>query len=147
MDQVERNTIIRVKTGSRYSECSDEGAMIGQGSGGGALLSQANLDKGITEIFLGSDDEIRYGSVRILPLMFQDDIMRVVNCVDSARAGNVMVSSTMKSKQLQLNKNKTAYVIIGNTQASPPVRNWTSGYEVKGMEEEGDASSSYQKHR
>ena len=45
--------------------------------------------------------------------MFQDDIMRVVNCVDSARAGNVKTSSTMKSKQLQLNKDKTAYVIFG----------------------------------
>ena len=38
--------------------------------------------------------------------------MRVVNCVDSARAGNVKVSSSMKSKQLQLNKDITAYVIF-----------------------------------
>ena len=49
------NTRIRVKTGSGYSEWSDEGAMIGQGSGGGALLSQDKLDKGITEVFLGSE--------------------------------------------------------------------------------------------
>ena len=52
--------------------------MIGQGTGGGALVSQANLDKGIVDMFYGSQEEIGYGRVRMHPLMFHDDIMRLV---------------------------------------------------------------------
>ena len=55
------NTRIRVKTGAGYSDWSDEGPMIGQGTGGGALVSQANLDKGIIDMFAGSEDELCYG--------------------------------------------------------------------------------------
>ena len=73
------NTRIRVKTGVGYSDWSDEGPMIGQGTGGGALVSQVNLDKGMMEMFRGSDDEVSYGGVRILPVMFQDDVMRAVD--------------------------------------------------------------------
>ena len=32
-----------------------------KGSGGGALLSQANLDRGIVKMFSGSEDELSYG--------------------------------------------------------------------------------------
>ena len=63
-------TKIRVKTGVGYTEWANERAMIGQGTGGGALVSQANLDKGMTEMFTGSEEEIGYGSVRMIPLMF-----------------------------------------------------------------------------
>ena len=66
-----RNTTIRVKTGVGYSEWSQEGSMIGQGTGGGALVSQVNLDQELVE-------EVGYGGVPILPAMFQDDIMWVL---------------------------------------------------------------------
>ena len=52
------NTRIKVKNGAGYTDWSDEGSMIGQGTGGGALVSQANLDKGIVDMFSGSEDEI-----------------------------------------------------------------------------------------
>jgi hypothetical protein len=116
------NTRIRVKTGAGYTEWSDEGSMIGQGTGGGALVSQANLDKGIMDMFSGSVDEIGYGSVRVLPLMFQDDIMRVAGSVFSARAGNVKVAAVMRSKQLCLNPDKTGYIILGKRGAVEKVR-------------------------
>ena len=85
------NTRIRVKTGAGYSDWSDEGPMIGQGTGGGALVSQANLDKGIMDMFAGSEEELGYGGVRVLPLMFQDDALRATGSVLSARAKNVNV--------------------------------------------------------
>ena len=74
--------------------------MIGQGTGGGAVVSQANLDKGMVDMLNGSSDEVRYGGVRVLPVMFQDDIMRVVENVSATRAGNVKVDYVMISKQL-----------------------------------------------
>ena len=65
------------------------------------------------KMFAVSDDEVRYGSVRIVPLMFQADIMRALDGVADARAGNIKVTSTMKSKQLQLNPNKTSFIMFG----------------------------------
>ena len=111
--KLNRNTRIRVKTGVGYTDWSEEGAMIGQGTGGGALVSQANLDKSMVEMFMGSEDEIGYGGVRILPLMFQDDIMRVTDSVAAARSGNVKVASVMRSKQLCLNPDKTGFIMFG----------------------------------
>ena len=32
--------------------------MIGQGTGSGASVSQANLDRGVMQIFGGSEDEV-----------------------------------------------------------------------------------------
>jgi hypothetical protein len=111
--KLNKNTTIRVKTGVGYTEWSDEGAMIGQGTGGGALVSQANLDRGVVEVFKESEDEIAYGEVRMLPVMFQDDIMRGVDSVLAARAGNVKVDSVINSKQLKLNQDKTCYILFG----------------------------------
>ena len=108
-----KNTNIRVKTGVGYTEWSEEGPMIGQGTGGGALVSQANLDRGMVDMFMGSEEEIKFGSVRILPVMFQDDIMRAVDSVASAKAGNVKVAAVMRGKQLRLNPDKTGFIMFG----------------------------------
>ena len=59
------NTKKGVKTGVGYSNWSDEGPMIGQGTRGGALVSQVNLDKGMIEMFRGGFDEVSYCGVRI----------------------------------------------------------------------------------
>jgi hypothetical protein len=116
------NTRIRVKTGIGYTDWSDEGSMIGQGTVGGALVSQANLDRGMVEMFSGSEDEVSYGGVRVLPLMFQDDIMRATDSVASARAGNIKVAAVMRSKQLCLNVDKTGYIIFGKEKDVEEVR-------------------------
>ena len=65
------------------------------------------------EMFRGSDDEVGYGGVRILPVMFQDDIMRAVDSVLAARAGNVKVNAVRNAKQLRLNPDKTSYIMFG----------------------------------
>ena len=65
-------------------------------------------------MFKGSKDEVRYGAVVMLPLMFQDDVMRPVDSVLAARAGNVKVNSVMNSKQLRLNPEKTSYIMFGD---------------------------------
>ena len=108
------NTNIRVKTGVGYSEWSQEGPMIGQGTGGGALVSQLNIDQGVVDMFHGSDQEISYGAVRVLPVIFMDDISRAVCSLESARAGNVKMSSVVNSKQLTLNQDKTCIILFGN---------------------------------
>ena len=87
--------------------------MIGQGTGGGALVSQVNLDHGVVDMFGGNDAEVRYGGVRVLPAMFQDDIMRAADSIEAARAGNIKMASVMYSKQLTLNQDKTGFILFG----------------------------------
>ena len=49
----------------------------------------------------------------ILPVMFQGDIMRAVDSVLAARAGNVKVNAVMNAKQLQLTPDMTTYIMFG----------------------------------
>ena len=51
---------IRVRTRVGYTVYSEEAPMIGQGTGGGALVSQVNLDKTMCEMFSTSDEEASY---------------------------------------------------------------------------------------
>ena len=67
-------TNIGVQTGfgvSKYKHCNET---IAQGSFGGAIISAANLDDGIQELFEDSQYEVSYGSVLLKPLLYQDDI-------------------------------------------------------------------------
>ena len=76
------------------------GELLGQGSGGGAMTRAANLDQGVNEYFAGSKDEALYGSIRIQPLLFIDDVARVTTGRNEAQAGNIKLDSLMTFKQL-----------------------------------------------
>ena len=84
-----KKTTIRVVTGSGLTEEADVGEIVGQGSTGGAIVSQLNLDMGVNDLFFGSQDEAQYGTVVIQPQLFQDNIFRLTPSVSGARAGNV----------------------------------------------------------
>ena len=88
--------------------------MIGQGTGGGALVKPLNIDQGVVDMFHGSDQEISYGAVRVLPVIFKDDISRAVCSLESARAGNVKMSGVVNSKHLTLNKDNPCIILFGN---------------------------------
>ena len=78
--KLNENTKIQVKTnGAGLSTPGDVGAVIGQGTIGGALVSQAVLDDGVKEHFTpAGDTQLQYGSVPLAPLMFQDDLLNGV---------------------------------------------------------------------
>ena len=109
-----KNTLIRVKTGSGFSEWAEAGELIGQGTGGGALVSSINLDMDMEEFFEGSSDEIAYGGVRLQPLMFQDDVVRLAGNIAKARAGNIKIRSVVKLKQLEMHPDKTGVIVFGD---------------------------------
>ena len=116
------NTRIRVRCGGGYSPWMDVGDTLGQGSGGAALASQANLDKGITSMFHGSSDLVFYGTVPISPLLFQDDIFSLSGSVNAARSSLYRVNIVMKQKQLKLHKEKTSYILFGNEAQKQDIR-------------------------
>ena len=108
-----KGTNIRVNTAVGMSDRADVGEVIGQGSAGGALASQVNIDKGLESYFKGSVDEMNYGRVRLQPLSFQDDIARAVRGVKGAVVGNVKMRSMMEEKQLEVHTDKTGFIVLG----------------------------------
>ena len=97
------------------------GPCVGQGTIGGALASQASLDDGIMSQFYGSQEEVGYGSVEVLPIMFQDDISHDSSSLLDARVTNYKMDMIMKTKQLELNKDKTVLVVMGRKEQKEQV--------------------------
>ena len=112
--KLNQHTTIKVNTAVGMSGSAEAGELIGQGSAGGALASQANIDHGLDRYFLGSGDEMHYGNVRLQPLAFQDDIARMARNVNEAVVGNIKMESMMKEKQLEVHPDKTGYIVLGS---------------------------------
>ena len=74
---------IWVWTGCGYSEWSDVGDILGQGSGGAARVSALNLSRKIDAVFSGGEDMVTYGSIVQNPYCFQDDVLIPVSSINS----------------------------------------------------------------
>ena len=61
------HTRVQVRTGAGTSNWGEVGPCVGQGTIGGALASQGSLDDGVMLQFEGSQEEVGYGSVEVLP--------------------------------------------------------------------------------
>ena len=105
---------IDVATLAGMTKIANLGEIVAQGSGGAALVSGADVVQGLESQFSGSQDEISYGSIRLQPLAYQDDISRLAHDGNSTRAGSQKLSSLMKQRGLQCHPTKTVCIIIGN---------------------------------
>ena len=92
------DTVIQVRTGAGCSARADIGEFVGQGTIGGALVSQASLDDGILGQFEGSGG-LAYGSLELLPFQFQDDFENISSTVLEARVANMKVDTMVKEKR------------------------------------------------
>ena len=100
---------IKVKTGVGISEKTNVGAVIGQGTIGGALVSQAVLDEGVKEEFNpGNEDEMNYGRIPMGPCMFQDDLIHCSKGVKEAKIASQKIDLVMKKHQLKINEKKVS---------------------------------------
>ena len=102
-----------MRTGSGVSARGLAGPVTGQGGGGAALASALNLDIGVQDYFGDSIDEDCYGSVRLQPLIYIDDVNRSCIDVNSMRAGNANFASMAAAKQPNFLFKKSFYLIIG----------------------------------
>ena len=71
-----KKTKLRVLTGMGFTDYKEKGELIGQGTLGGAMVSACNLDADVNEYFHDSE-EICYRSIRLQPLLFQDDVIHL----------------------------------------------------------------------
>ena len=113
--KLNETTKIRVKTGAGLSGFCEAGALVGQGTLGGALISQGVLDEGIKNQFLPGDrDEMNYGDVPLAPMIFQDDVIHLAGGISEARLANIKIDRVVKRLNLRLNQDKTTCLIMGS---------------------------------
>ena len=103
-----------VKTAGGLSETAFVGDCIGQGTAGGALVSQANLDHGLMMYFGESKEEMHYGHIRIQPLAYQDDILKRSKDAMAAQVGNIKLAAMLHDKGLEAHPDKTSYIVCGS---------------------------------
>ena len=112
--KLNEGTEVAVKTAGGISETAVVGDCIGQGTAGGALVSQANLDKGLMMFFGDSKEEICYGDVRIQPLAYQDDVLKGNKDVMAAQVGNIRLAAMLQDKGLEAHPDKTSFIVCGS---------------------------------
>jgi hypothetical protein len=113
--KLNEDTTVKVRTGVGVTGEANVGSVIGQGTIGGALISQAVLDEGIQEHFTpGGPEELSYGGVDLAPLLFQDDFIHGAEGLSQAREANRKVDTMVKQRALRLNNKKSVCIIIGS---------------------------------
>ena len=69
------------------------------------------MSKSVDKYFVGSKDEVSYGSVVLAPLLLQDDALRLTTTVEGARDGCMRFEKIMGSKALEVNTDKSVYLL------------------------------------
>ena len=117
------DTRIRVKTGAGVSSYTSAGAVVGQGTIGGALVSQAVLDEGVSAEFTpGDKNETNYGDVKMGPCMFQDDLIHISKGIKEANEANRKIDTVMKKLNLNLNKEKSVAIFMGSNKQKEEIQ-------------------------
>ena len=78
-----------------------------------AMVCSTSLSKRIDRYFEGSQYEVSYGSVRLAPLLFQDDSLRLTTSLEGARDRCRRMEMVMGSKALEINTDKSVYLLAG----------------------------------
>ena len=111
-----------MKTPAGLSESQAAGELCAQWSGGAALASQHDIDRGVKCYFENSTDEASYEGVKIQPQAYQDDLARVALSTASARTGNIKLSMMLRERLLSCHPTKTTYVLLGSETYKKEVR-------------------------
>ena len=107
-------TVIKIQTAMGMSNTAEVGAVLGQGSTGAAVISQAMIDKGLKDYFAGSDNEMYYGKVRVESAAYQDDISKPSADTISAQVGMTRLEDMLSQRGLRAHRDKTGYILFGN---------------------------------
>ena len=105
MFKMNQENMIQVMTPVGLSEQEATGEGLGQG----ALDSPP-----LRSIFRDSDEEASYASLTLGPLLFVDDLFRIAENIEAARAGMIKMEQLAESKILDYNLTKTNYIVFGN---------------------------------
>ena len=128
--KLNENIRIKVKTPVGETESRDTESGVGQGTSEGAIISSASVDGGVKEFFSDTSDNVQdideadeedpdsSDSPDLLhPIIFQDDIFKASEDIESANDANKRMVAMVESKLLSLNIDKSIYLVIGEKKA------------------------------
>ena len=120
--KLNEKTEIQVKTAVGMSEIAMVGALVGQGSAGESVASQAMVGIGLEEYFSGSKDEMYYGRIRVESAAFQDDICKPSSNTISAQISMTRLATMLQERGLDAHEEKTGYIIFGSSKYKKQVK-------------------------
>ena len=112
--ELNKRLVLRIRTGACETEEVEVGGVVGQDTCGASLVSQHNIDSGVDSFFRGSTNESFYGTVRLKPLLFVDDCLRVGDGVREAQAWHFKLAYAPQEKMLSFHKSKSIYLVYGS---------------------------------
>merc|ERR1711954_627232 len=86
-------------------------------------MSSISIDRGTNVTFAASDCEARYHGLRLAPLRWMDDILRIGDSVASAQYSNCLIEELFEQKSLSLKMEKSHFIIMANESARKKMRN------------------------
>ena len=117
------NTVVKVKTAAGESDTVKTGENLGQGGRSPAMVCSMSLSKSVDEYFGDSNHKVNYGQVKLAPLQFVDDALRLTTSVEGARDGCKRFEAIMASKGLSANIDKSIYLLAGKRKNLEKIRN------------------------
>ena len=120
--EMNRDVRIRFRTPVGESNVKEVGKTVAQGSLEGALVSTNSVGNGVNDFFKDSDKEVEYGTMKVLPLQYVDDIGRLTDSPESAQYGNDKLENLAEIKLLDYNLKKCSILIFGKRKAREELR-------------------------
>ena len=120
--ELNKENQIQIQTSVGMTEPFETGPSVSQGSIGGGLISTINLDYSINRFFLESCNEIFYHDIKMLPLIYQDDLGKFSSSRLDAQAGNDRIEACMETKLLDLHQGKSCYILVGNKEETKCIK-------------------------
>ena len=123
-----KNIKIKIKTPVGETESKEVGPCLAQGLAETGIASAVNLENGVKSEFHDNDENeeeeevgeketisaVKYEDVTLHPLLFQDDVLNAAETIKDAQIANNKMERIVESKLLDLNLDKSSYIIAGN---------------------------------
>ena len=113
-----KNVRIKVNTPVGVTDSANTGPTLAQGSVEAGVISSVGLDNGMKVTFLESDgDNVLYIDLPIPYQLFMDDGNKMTEKVEAAQEANNKIEDLLECKLLDLNLDKSNYILIGSKRA------------------------------
>ena len=82
---------------------------------------ECNVSVG-NDCFDSSQHKVCYGKVKLGPMLYQDNAMRLTTTLEGAQDGSHRFQKVMESKMLDINVDKSIYLLIGKKKTVQLIR-------------------------
>ena len=94
--EMNKNSKITIRTPVGDTEPKDSGPVITQGGIESAIMSSVSIDRGTDVTFAASDCEARYHGLKLAPLRWMVDMLRIGDRVASAQYSSCLIEESFE---------------------------------------------------